>query len=109
VGDGVEFLDHARDVAAEPCRLKLLGEVKDLVCCGAAGFDVALLDVGGFGAGEEQAPGAVVRWVECLPGLREAGDGVAGVAEVEIAAACLSVDLALVDPVEPVWIVFGAA
>ncbi|MET7853516.1 hypothetical protein AB0D78_44300 [Streptomyces avermitilis] len=69
-------------MTVEPCRLKLLGEVEDLVCRGAAGFEVALLDVGGSGAGEEQAPGAVVRWVECLPGLREAGDGAAGVAEV---------------------------
>ncbi|MFI5975180.1 hypothetical protein [Streptomyces sp. NPDC051452] len=92
-------------MTVEPCRLKILGEVEDLVCRGAAGFEVALLDVGRCGSGEEQTSGAVVRRVECLPGLREAGDGAAGVAEVQVAAASLSVDLALVDPVQPLAVV----
>ncbi|WP_328410740.1 hypothetical protein OG542_12725 [Streptomyces violaceus] len=87
-------------------RLELFGEIESFVRCGASSFEVALVDVGGSSSGEEQGLGAVVGRVESLTRLREAGDSVAWVAQIEVTAAGLSLNLALVDPVQPLGVAF---
>jgi hypothetical protein len=76
---------------------------------GAGCFDVPGVYVGGGGTGEEQRPGPQVGGVEDGACGREALDGVCRVAEIQVAAACLALDFSLVDPVQSVGIVLGAA